>query len=64
MWKHLNKVPWSKEHFWEIDYLALKEDMWDENATSWMLSKMWEEGCLEIKQRIEKALTYNHKENE
>lgn len=64
MWKHFNKVPWSKENFWEIDYMALDENMWDEASTSWMLSKMWEEWCLEIKQRIEKALTYNHRENE
>ena len=64
MWKHFKKIPWSKEHFWEIDYMALDENMWDEASTSWLLSKMWEDWCNEIKTRIEQALIDNHRENE
>ncbi len=59
MWKHLSKVHWAREQYWEIDYMALDENMWDEAATSWLLSKMWEEWCNEIKQRIEQALIDN-----
>ena len=59
MWKHLNKIPWSKEHYGEIDYLALEENMWDEASISWMLSKMWEDITEDIKVRIEKALINN-----
>ena len=59
MWKHLKKVPWSKEHYGEIDYLALEENMWDEASISWMLSKMWEDITEDIKYRIEEALINN-----
>ncbi len=59
MWKHLKKVHWSKEYYGEIDYLALEENMWDEASISWMLSKMWEDITLEIKDRIEEALINN-----
>ena len=59
MWKHLNKIPWSNEHYGEIDYLALEENMWDEASISWMLSKMWEDITEDIKVRIEEALINN-----
>lgn len=56
--KTQKKVHWTKEEFWDIDYKALDENMW-EDANSWLLSKMWEEWCIEIKERIEKALINN-----
>ena len=59
MWKNIQKIHWSKEYYGEIDYMALDENMWDEASISWLLSKMWEEWCLEIKQRIEKVLIDN-----
>ncbi len=57
--KTQKKVHWAREEFWEIDYMALDENMWDEATNSWLLSKMWEEWCIEIKERIEKALIDN-----
>ena len=62
MWKHLNKIPWSKEHYGEIDYMALDENMWDEASISWLLSKMWEEWCNEIKTRIAESLSYEDRQ--
>jgi hypothetical protein len=56
--KH-KKIHWAKEHYWEIDYKSLQENMWDEASISWLISKMWEELTDEIKDRIKDALIDN-----
>ena len=57
--KTQKKVHWAREQYGEIDYMALDENMWDEATNSWLVSKMWEEWMIEIKERIEKALIDN-----
>jgi len=57
MWKNSIKNKGSKEQYWEIDYLSLQEEMGENDMTSWLLSKMSEDWCNEIKDRIQKVLT-------
>jgi len=58
--KTQNKVHWSKNDFWELDYLALDENLWDD-AGNYLLWKFWQEVWEDIKDRIEKALHPNNK---
>lgn len=58
MWKQFKKAPGSKEHAWELDYLSLEENLWDE-AMNYLFLKAWENEMLRFKKRIDGLILDN-----
>jgi len=50
LWKHTKKIPGSKEQWWELDYISLEENLWDE-AMNYLTLKHWENEVLYYNQK-------------